>query len=193
MYKQSILSVFVFCVCIVFSVKAQEAETLLNGRFGFTGIWIGPKYNFSYFEEDFSYVRGGIFGFEFGKSVLIGWSGTRFRDRVTIENVESPFRLDYSNFLLNFTPRSWRAVHPLIGFQLGGGKLKFDNGESERIFVVQPSVGIEVNVFQWFRAGVEGGYRHVSGVDTPGLETADVSSPFIQINAKFGFSWGDEF
>ena len=184
--------VILFFVCC-FGLEAQRTETLLNGRFGFTGIWVGPKYNFSYFQEDFSYVRGGMVGFEFGNTVLIGWSGTRFKDRVFVEGVESPFRLDYSNFLLNFTPRSSRAIHPLVGFQFGGGKLKFDNGESERIFVVQPSVGIELNVFQWFRAGVEGGYRHVSGVDHPNLETADVSSPFAQINLRFGFSWGDDY
>ena len=194
MKKQIIFTslVILFSVCYL-TTNAQKAETLLNGRFGFTGIWIGPKYNFSYFEEDFRYARGGVFGFEFGNTVIIGWSGTRFRDRVRIEGVETAFKLDYSNFLLNITPRSRKAVHPLIGFQFGGGRLNFDNGESERIFVLQPSVGLEVNVFQWFRAGVEGGYRHVSGVDTQGLTTGDVSSAFAQINLKFGFSWGDEF
>lgn len=190
--KYSVVLFFVFLFSAHF-LSAQRTETLLNGKFGFTGLWIGPKYNFSYFNEDFSYVRGGLFGFEFGKTVLIGWSGTRFRDRVTVEDFEDTFKLDYSNFILYITPRSSKVIHPLLGIQLGGGDLEFDNLDTDRVFVVQPSVGLEVNVFQWFRAGVEGGYRHVTGIDTPGLETNDVSSPFAQINLKFGFSWGDEF
>ncbi len=174
---------------------AQESETLFDGRFGFTGIWVGPKYNFSYFEDDFSYVRGGHFGFEFGKTLIIGWSGTRFRDYVQVEGLRQPFQLDYSNFMLNFTPKSYRAFHPIIGFQFGGGKLEFDDEftDNERVFIVQPSAGAEINIFKWFRIGLEGGYRHVTSIDTPGFESSDVSSLFAQINLKFGFSWGNDW
>ena len=81
----------------------------------------------------------------------------------------------------------------IVGFQIGGGKLKLEDiGESERVFIVQPSGGVEFNIFSWLRFGAKGGYRFVSDVDTEGLENADVSSPFAQINFKFGFSWGSK-
>ncbi len=172
------------------SLSAQRHETLFSNGLGLSGLWGGPKYNFSYFNDDVAYVRGGTFGFEFGNTVIIGWSGTNFRDEVLVEGVSQGFKLDYSNFMLNVTPSSYRAIHPILGVQLGGGRLKFENDDSERVFIVQPSAGVEINIFKFMRVGLEGGYRFVSDIDTQGIENGDISSPFAQINLKFGFSWG---
>ncbi len=182
-----------FSLMLCTSLFGQRQETLFRDGFGLTGIWGGPKYNFSYFDEDFAYVRGGTLAFEFGNTLLIGWSGTNFKDEIELEGINRDFKLDYHNFMLNFTPNAYRAVHPIMGIQIGGGKLKFDSiNESERVFIVQPSAGIEFNLFKWMRLGAKGGYRFVSDVDTVGLENSDVSSPFFQFNLKFGFSWGRE-
>ena len=181
----------VFLTICTLAVYGQRQETLFSNGLGLTGFWAGPKYNFSYFNDDFAYVRGGTFGFEFANTVAIGWSGTRFKDQVNIEGVAQNFKLDYSNFMLNVTPNSFKVIHPIIGAQIGGGKLKLDDGQSERVFIIQPSLGFEVNVFKWLRIAAEGGYRFVSDVDTIGIDNVDVSSPFAQINLKFGFSWGN--
>lgn len=191
--KNLSLLLFFFLLTGISQISAQREETLFrDGRLGLTGIWGGPKYNFSYFNDDFAYVRGGAFGFEFGNLILIGWSGTNFKDNVVIEGFQREFKLDYHNFMFNITPQSFKVVHPIIGLQLGGGRLEFEDDDSERVFIIQPSAGAEFNLFQWFRAGVEGGYRFVSDVDTDGIESTDVSSPFLQINLKFGFSWGNK-
>ena len=177
----------IFCTCMF----GQRQETLFSNGLGLTGIWGGPKYNFSYFEDDLAYVRGGTLAFEFGNDLLVGWSGTNFRDRVELEGIDRQFKLDYHNFMFNYAPNSRKAIHPIVGLQIGGGKLKLEDiGESERVFILQPSAGIEFNLFSWLRVGGKGGYRFVSDVDTEGLENGDVSSPFAQINFKFGFSWG---
>lgn len=178
-------------VCFATLMFGQKQETLFRNGFGLTGFWGGPKYNFSYFDDDFAYVRGNTFGFEFAKTVLIGWSKTEFRDEVAISGVNQDFSMKYSNFMLNVTPGSHKVIHPIIGTQFGRGRLNFDDGNSERVFIFQPSAGVEINVFKFMRVGLEGGYRFVSDVDTFDVDNRDVSSPFAQINLKFGFSWGN--
>ena len=190
MKKHIFTSLLLLCFCLTLSF-AQREETLFRDGLGLTGIWGGPKYNFSYFDEDFAYVRGGTLAFEFGNTLLVGWSGTNFRDEVQVEGVNRDFKLDYHNFMINLAPNSYRAIHPIFGVQVGGGKLKLEDiDESERVFIIQPSAGVEFNVLKWLRLGAKGGYRFVSDIDTSGLESSDVSSPFVQFNLKFGFSWG---
>jgi hypothetical protein len=76
---------------------------------------------------------------------------------------------------------------------VGGGRIDFDdrNLTRDRVFVLQPAVGLEVNVFRWLRLGAEGGYRLVTDVNVGGLESADVSKPFAQLQLRFGYSWGN--
>jgi hypothetical protein len=45
-------------------------------------------------------------------------------------------------------------------------------------------------VFKWFKFGIEGGYRFVSDVDRQGLSDSDVSSFFVDLKFRFGWSWG---
>ncbi len=175
------------------SLFAQRQETLFDNDFGLTGFWVSPKYNFSYFDDQTAYVRGTSFGFEFGRTVIIGWSTTKFKDEIAVNAFADDFSLKYSNFMLNITPQSYKVVHPILGFQTGTGRLKFDDGDSEKVYIVQPSAGIEINVFKWFRVGADGGYRFVSNVDSEGLDSSDISGAFVQLNLKFGFSSSDRW
>jgi hypothetical protein len=61
---------------------------------------------------------------------------------------------------------------------------------NDRVYVVQPSAGIEINVFRWFRLGLEGGYRFVSDSNIPELSNQQLSGAFGQASLRFGFSWG---
>jgi hypothetical protein len=64
------------------------------------------------------------------------------------------------------------------------------NNEVDRIFAVQPTAGIEINVFRWFHVGLEGGYRFISDSNVEGLTDSDLSGPFGQATLRFGWSWG---
>tara|TARA_Y100000385_G_C13057798_1_gene622850 strand:- start:401 stop:667 length:267 start_codon:yes stop_codon:yes gene_type:complete len=80
------------------------------------------------------------------------------------------------------------VIHPIFYLQAGGGKLEVTNEVDDRVFILQPNVGLEMNVLQWFRIGVEAGYRFVNNVNVNTLEYADLSSPVIGLRLKFGFS-----
>ena len=83
-------------------------------------------------------------------------------------------------------------IHPRFTFIAGRGRVwTSDKDNSGRMFVFQPSAGFEFNVFQWFRLGFEGGYRFVGNSDRFNVTSGDLSTPFAQIEMRFGLSWGN--
>lgn len=173
---------------LTFSLQAQREETLL-GNLDMSGIWGGITYNYSSYESDWHLVRGGYGGLEFGRNVFLGYGGWNLKENVRTDR-GSEFDLRYGGFMLGITPLSYRAIHPRINFLVGPGRVKFE-GDDERILVFQPSAGAEFNLFQWFRLGLEGGYRLVANNGLDNLTNEDVSAPFIQVDLRFGLSWGN--
>ena len=55
---------------------------------------------------------------------------------------------------------------------------------------MQPSAGVEINVFRWFRLGLEGGYRFVNDNDIAAIQDTQIEGAYGQASLKFGFSWG---
>jgi len=56
-----------------------------------------------------------------------------------------------------------------------------------------PEAGVEVNVTNFFKLGLTGGYRWVNGINQlPGLENNDFSSPVGTITFRFG-GFGDDW
>ncbi len=170
------------------SLQAQRQETLFgHNGLGITGMWGSATYNYSFFDEDYVYNRGGNIGLEFGNNFFVGYGWSRFRENANPEGARS-FRMRYNGVLLAVAPGAYQAVHPRISALIGGGRVFPDNLPRSQVFVFQPSAGIEVNVFQWFRVGLEGGYRIVTNSSTPDLSSTDISSPFAQIDLRFGFT-----
>jgi opacity protein-like surface antigen len=177
---------------VMTAAQAQEEETLLsNGQFRLTGFWFSATHQFAYHQEDFAMLRGGYGGFEFNRQLLVGWGRFNYRDIVQLPDLQTEYEMKFNGFNLGFTPQSYKAIHPRLNFLAGGGRIRLDDGNSDRVFVFQPSAGMELNVFRWFRLGLEGGYRFVSDNDFPGIDGSDFGAPFAQIDLKFGWSWGD--
>jgi hypothetical protein len=167
---------------------AQKDETLI-GKTGLhlSGIWGGTHIGLSGLNGDNHGMGGGFFGLEFNKALTIGYGGVNSTEST---DYTGQFGLDYGGLLIGYTYLSHKVIHPRASFLIGSGKLKFKGDADDTIFVVQPSAGAEVNVFKWFRLGLEGGYRFVSNTSLPEPDDEDVSSPFIQMSLRFGWSWG---
>ena len=66
-------------------VSAQEAETLFSrGGLGLSGIWYQRTFNFSSYDTDWAYLRGGAIGLEFGRDVFLGWGRYRIQHDVPL-------------------------------------------------------------------------------------------------------------
>lgn len=188
MMKKQILFVSLLMI-IGLSSQAQRDETLF-GRLDLTGAWFTSTYNFSFFEEDTEFFSGGSFDLEFGKDLYLGWSWHRMRDDARISSESNEFyRLRHNGLNVAFAPKSGRVVHPRLGFYVGSGKIEENDNRKDRVWGITPSAGIEINVTSWFRLGAEGGYRYIADVDFAGVNSEDFSTPFAQLQLRFGFSW----
>lgn len=164
---------------------AQRHETLFNGRNGLTGFWFSSSFNYNRMSDDLVLMPGSYAAFEFGRTLLVGWGGYRLTDAVNSQSSDTPIDMRYRGVYLGITPWSNKVVHPKIGVLGGRGRV---NGQRD-LLVIQPAAGLEVNIFRWFRLGLEGGYRFVGGSRIDGVTNADLSAPFAQLDLRFGFSW----
>ncbi|HMR43520.1 MAG TPA: hypothetical protein PKC40_06790 [Saprospiraceae bacterium] len=190
--KKVFLSAALFAA-FALSLFSQSDETLF-GRSGlrFTGAWGASTTNLTFFEDDFAIVNGGYGGLEFGKNVFIGWGGFRTANNFEIDRFDNDrFEMRYNGLMLGYAPGSFKVLHPKFMLLTGGGRLKVAGENSDEIFVLQPSAGVEINVFKWFRLGLEGGYRFVADADLLNIKDADISAPFGELTFKFGWSWGN--
>ena len=179
-------------------------EHTLFGNLDLSGLWGGPTYNYTATGDDWALVRGGFGGFEFEDNVFIGYGGWASRDRFTtddapIEGDRADFKFRHGGLILAYSPSANNTIHPRFTAILGPGRIEGtapdpeNDGNTvtfkERMFVGQVMAGGELNIFQWFRLGIEGGYRFAGGVDVPGVSANDVSGAIVQVEARFGFSW----
>ena len=173
-------------------VSAQE-RTLL-GDLDLTGLWGGPTYNYSMTGDDWSFVRGGFGGLELSDEVFVGYGGWSSRESFTTDDASqgdnSPrYDFRHGGFILAYSPGRDRAIHPRFTSIIGPGRIDVAGEGRDRMLIGQLMAGAEVNVFQWFRLGIEGGYRFAGGVDSPTISARDVSGAVVQVEARFGFSW----
>jgi len=168
-------------------LQAQREETIFgSGGIHLTGLWGGSTNGIIKFEEEFSLNNGGFFAFEINNNFLIGWSG--YGGGESLEDGRRA-EIDGNDLLLGYTFQSNRSIHPAVYMKGGRGSLDITGENDDRVTVYEPSIGLEVNVFRFMRIGLEGGYRFVTDVQTPGFSDKDFSSPVVGLRLKFGWSW----
>ena len=172
--------------------SARRDKTLL-GDLDLTGAWGGPTYNYSATGDDWALVRGGFGGLEFGGNFFVGYGGWKSREDFTTDegslDVASPrYTFRQGGLIMAYAPGADKMVHPRFTAIAGPGRIQQAGLPADRLFVGQLMVGAEINLTQWFRLGLEGGYRFVSGLDSDGITASDVSGAVMQIEARFGWS-----
>ncbi len=182
------LLTFFFILSSAFSLSAQHEETVFNkyGGVNLTGFWASSYNAMADFNDDYNLSNGGSITFEFNKDFLVGW--TSYKSDITGSGQD--IELTGNDLFLGYTYNSHKVIHPLFYLQGGSGKLKIEDVGSDRVFVVQPTIGAEVNITRWFRLGIDGGYRFFSGSNLSDISNSDLSSPTLGIRLKFGWSWG---
>ena len=175
-----------------FRVSAQD-ETIA-GKFDLrlSGAWGGWHTQLTSLGDENAVFQGGYGGLEFNKTIFIGWGlyklqdVVRFDDGATARNVD--FR--YHGPQLYYTPLARQVLHPKFGLQTGFGRVSVEGSPDDRIAVLQPFVGGEVNILRWLRLGVDLGYRFALNTASGGPGDGFVSGVYGQAALKFGFSWG---
>ncbi len=178
--------------------KMKGRERTLLGDLDLSGAWGGPTYNYSATGDDWALMRGGFGGLEFSEELFVGYGGWKSREAFTVDEVQagSPeYDFNYSGLIIAYSPFADNAIHPRITTIIGPGRLvlteqPITGPSDDRFLVGQAAIGLEFNLFQWFRLGIDGGYRFASGIDdVVSVTEQDLGGAFIQAEARFGFSW----
>ncbi len=178
-----------FLLGAVGTLSAQKENTLFRS-YALSGIWGGSKHQVAQFGDTRSYMSGGHFGLEFGKSLFIGFNSMSLKSDPRWDELQNqPFGLNWRGGTVGYSFAAHRAIHPVINVDFGPGKVRLNN-QVDRIFAVQPTAGIEVNIFRWLHLGLEGGYRFIGDSNIEGLSDDQLSGAFGQATLRFGWSWG---
>jgi hypothetical protein len=184
--------VLLVAVSMTTGATAQKEETVVGSNgMGLSGAWGGYKHQLTRFGETNSYVRGGYFGLEFGRKLFVGFGTYNLQDQVTWDQIPNQsFDMSWKPVIIQYGFNNHKAIHPQIGIEGGRGRVVSSADRRDNIFVVQPTAGLEINIFRWFRLGIDGGYRFVTDSNISGLTDKDLSGAYAQASLKFGYSWG---
>ena len=188
------------------SVRAQEEETLLSGGLE-SGGYGAPVVKFTSVKGEFAVMVGGYGGWLINHAFLLGGGGYGLATRHVLEpasgiaGIPGDRRIEfgYGGGMLEYLFNPKAVVHSSVSLLIGGGAVGvLDNWGSfsewnygyerpwDGVFVLEPSLNVEVNVTTFFRVNAGGSYRLVSGVTMFGLTNSDLSGPSINLALKFG-------
>ena len=186
------LSSVVLTVFLLATAAWAQREETLFGESGLklTGAWAGPVFGMSFFGDENAATRGFFWGLEFNDVILTGFGNERTFESVSLADGDvGKYDFKHRGFYVNFYPAKEKVIHPAFGFMMGNGEVKDELDNDDALFVVQPTAGIEINVFKWWKVGMDGGYRFVSRTDLPNIDNQDLSAFFINLRLRFGWSW----
>lgn len=104
-------------------------------------------------------------------------------------------RFKHGGLWFGYVTDQEKLVHMYSSLKIGWGKsqLRVDKDAlfSDRNFVMTPELGVEINLTDFFKLALSGGYRWVNGITKlPGLDNSSFSSPVGIITFRFG-GFGD--
>jgi hypothetical protein len=130
-----------------------------------------------------------------GQALTVNAPANAVLEYPDVRNLEFGYGGGY--FAYHFMPSY--VVHPLASVLVGAGGLTLSNRhmrdpndsggfntESNGVFVVEPEVGVELNVVAFMRVQGTLSYRRTVGVDLPGLSDSDASGFAVGVSALFG-------
>ncbi len=184
------LSIFYLSVTVSAQHETLFSKAHVIGGFG------SPLIEFSNIKGEFVTSVGGGGGIIID-DVFIGGYGIGSVDdlQYNINNDDFQMDLAHGGLWIGYTPSTFKIFHPYVSTKIGWGfadfrenriGVNFSNGDG--VFVLTPSVGLELNFTKFFRVAATAGYRWVSDVDQiEGYGNKDFSSMTGQLIFRFGW------
>jgi hypothetical protein len=179
------------------SLTAQE-QTLISGNSSFGGFG-GPAFRITQAAGETMALSGGGGAFIIGSRFAIGGAGfggtTAVDARLAGSTVRGEMDFGYGGLTLEYIVGSSKLLHPTLGLLVGGGAVSVwpndlrprlrDRG-NESFGVVEPQVGLEMNIVRWMRIGGTVGYRAVIGSEETRLVNDQLSGASGTLVIRFG-------
>ena len=172
-----------------------QHETLFN-QFKIKGAFGGPIVE-SGFRNDLGTSAGGGGGIVFN-NMFVGIYGMGSVDfEQLFDNNVEVLDIGHGGLWIGGNFPSHKLLHFYGSARIGWGavNVKFDDidkySDVDKIFVVTPEIGLELNVTHWFRVAATAGYRWVDGTNTAnGYNNDDFTGTVGTLSFRFGwFGW----
>jgi hypothetical protein len=182
-------------------VPAEEQPRTLLARPLHSGGYGAPILSYTRFAGRDSVLVGGRGGWVINHQLVIGGGGfglanpARPEGGASMNLADYQYTFGYGGLWIEYLIAPMRLVHGSVGTLVGGGGITYQRFRPEAmkqdlattsVFVLDPVVGVEVNVTTFMRFAVQGGYRVVRGVSMAGLDNGDASGFNVGGALKFG-------
>lgn len=193
---KNVLLIFFFIIGGLGLISAQHETLFRNSRVvgGF-----GAAINEIGFNKDVHSAAGGGGGVII-ENVFLGAYGMASADFKGLFDTGNLDQLDlgHGGLWLGYTFKPYQVLHLYSSARIGWGAINIKTTGSpsayrdlDKVFVMTPEIGLELNVFRWFRIAGTAGYRIVNGVnEESGFKNEDFGGGIASVAFRFGwFGW----
>jgi len=198
MIRTSLRALALASLLLPSALLAQQDETLARGDGSFGGFG-GPMFRVTQAAGETIGLAGGGGSFLIGRRLAIGGAGFGGTSRVDAILEGNPTRgemdLAYGGLTIEIISRPSKLVHPVFGVLIGAGSVSVwpddlrprnRSGTEEMFGVVEPHVGLELNVIKWFRIGANVGYRVAFNAEDSRLADSGFNGASGTLVLRFG-------
>ncbi len=188
-------------LALLSTLLVAQHETLFN-KARVVGGFGGPIVEFG-LNSTLQNAYGGGGGVVIGSAFLGGYGmGSIDLQSVLDGNDIEQIDLGHGGLWLGYTYKPHKIVHLFSSAKIGWGAVNiktdnfdpFDRLRTDRIFVMTPELGLELNVFRWFRVAGAVGYRWVNGTNGKRKYTdEDFSGGVGTLTFRFGWFGNRQF
>lgn len=190
----------IIAVTISFAGFSQDDfQTIFGGDVSISGFG-GPFMSFTSLNGDFAHMMGGGGGVLVSKRMFLGGFGMGNTTQHTfdytnpntsVQTLEMGLEFDYGGLYFGYIFAPNKPIHPAIFLQSGWGNVSLNDNNiqiiSDNVFVLNPTIQLEINMTRFFRMGIGVNYQYVNGVNLNGLSNEDFSYPGAFLSFKFGW------
>ena len=176
------------------SLVAQE-ETLVGEEIQ-SGGYGGPVWKLTPINGTSTSLTGGRGAWLINHKFGIGGGGygtvSDVKSEFTLDDRPLYIELDYGGLELEYIHDSDKLLHWTLHTLLSTGTVKLRQHspdrevQSDKIYLLEPSLNADLNIAKWFRIGFGVSYRYVIDLDLAPLSQSDLRSLSGLIYLKFG-------
>lgn len=201
--KQLILSLFV-SFSLLSVAQAQDAPATLFGGTGNVKIsgFGGPTVSVGVVDGTVAVFNGGGGGVMFNNFFFGGYGSNMSFSTVTrsIGGEDLRLRMRHGGLWFGYDARAHKLIHLTSSLKLGWGNLQFYRSQSsfyndsqsvrqDRLFMLTPEIGLEVNITKFMKIALTGGYRWgvVNAIQEDNGSEVSLNGQYAAITFKFGW------
>ncbi|MBN1924656.1 MAG: hypothetical protein JW798_02365 [Prolixibacteraceae bacterium] len=153
----------------------------------------GPTMSYSTINGEFAFLTGGGGGIIINNFFLGGYGeGVSNSYSIGNENSLRNFEFGHGGFWLGYELFPKMMIHPVISSRIGWGSIKGSHSKIgdivDPVFVLVPTVSVELNLTRFFKMNLGAEYRRTFNVNNiPDMNDNDFSSFGVYMNFIFGW------